>query len=261
MSTSNNKSNSTQFIVPPSIEQSSSSIIDKSISSIQNSTTNKIQSNITSQEIELIIKEKFNEHISQLAEFSNALEKNSEKKINNQTKILKNQIIKTIEQQLADQSKNIESSLITSTTDQINREVKNKTKDLDKIVLKAEDEIKDARNSVFTTIALFAAFFTFISVNVNIFSKASSIEETLIITILMWSCILGFLILFFYFLDKKIQKIYSTFIWGIIILIGIVFLFYGYTLHKKNEALALQYLIKNQTHIPLRSDLLKAIMD
>lgn len=260
MSNSNSNSNSTQFIVPPSIEQSSSTPISKS-NPIQYKTTHSSQIELNPQYIERVIIDKFNEHFTQLAEFSNALEKNSERKLILQTKILKNSLQKNIESQLEEKSQVIQNNLLNSTTLKINAEVDAKTKDLDKIVIKAEDEIKDARNSVFTTIALFAAFFTFISVNVNIFSKSTSIEETLVIVLIMWSCILGFLILFFYFLDKKINRNYNIFIYGIIASIGIIFSFYAYALHKKNEALALQYIIKNKTHIPLKLEILNKIIE
>lgn len=260
---SDSQNNSTQFLTTSSRENNSSSTnFSINFSRYPQKISFQNQENILNQEqIEAIIKEQLKEYFKEITNYNNALEKSNEKKITTQTKNMKTQLIKTIEEQLAQQSQEIRRALIQSTTTQINTQVTIKTKDLDKIVLKAENEIKDARNSVFTTIALFAAFFTFISVNVNIFSKATSIEETLTITLLMWSCILGFLILFFYFLNEKIKKAYFNFMWLISFIIVAIFIFHGYSLNKKNEALALQYISKNQTPFPLKSALLEKIIN
>ncbi|MEQ1325055.1 hypothetical protein [Acinetobacter soli] len=69
---------------------------------------------------------------------------------------------------------------------------------------------ENIRNSIFTTIAMFAAFFAFISVSFNAFSKVNSTFETISLIIVMWSCIVGFLGIFFIYVynvsDKKVSK-------------------------------------------------------
>lgn len=74
---------------------------------------------------------------------------------------------------------------------------------LDLNVNKVLDELKEVRNSVLGTIALFAAFFTFVSVNVNIFTKAESVLHALLFMFSMWLCIIGLISTFFYFLNSK----------------------------------------------------------
>lgn len=57
---------------------------------------------------------------------------------------------------------------------------------------------------------MFAAFFAFISVSFNAFSKVNSTFETISLIIVMWSCIVGFLGIFFIYVynlsDKKVSK-------------------------------------------------------
>lgn len=74
---------------------------------------------------------------------------------------------------------------------------------LDSSVSKVLEELKDVRNSVLGTIALFAAFFTFASVNVNIFTKAEGVIHAVLLMFSMWLCIIGLISLFFYFLNFK----------------------------------------------------------
>lgn len=76
-------------------------------------------------------------------------------------------------------------------------------KALDLNVNKVLSELKEVRNSVLGTIALFAAFFTFVSVNVNIFTKAESVLHALLFMFSMWLCIIGLISTFFYFLNTK----------------------------------------------------------
>jgi hypothetical protein len=62
---------------------------------------------------------------------------------------------------------------------------------LDTSVNKVLEELKEVRNSVLGTIALFAAFFTFASVNVNIFTKAEGVVHAVLFMFSMWLCIIG----------------------------------------------------------------------
>lgn len=75
--------------------------------------------------------------------------------------------------------------------------------DIHKQLVEHKDELKETRNSVLGTIALFAAFFTFVSVNVNIFTKAENVTQSIIFMLSFWLCIIGFISLFFLFLNKN----------------------------------------------------------
>lgn len=84
-------------------------------------------------------------------------------------------------------------------------------KDIDGHKIETKEELKETRNSVLGTIALFAAFFTFVSVNVNIFTKAENVMQSIIFMLSFWLCIIGFISLFFLFLNKnKDTIIYKT---------------------------------------------------
>lgn len=76
----------------------------------------------------------------------------------------------------------------TTLTEAENR-VKNKVKDF-------ESEIITARNSLLGVIALFASFFTFISISVNIFSRDMSLSTSVSVLLVIWSCLISFIFIF-----------------------------------------------------------------
>lgn len=67
---------------------------------------------------------------------------------------------------------------------------------LEKKVKDFEGEVINARNSLLGVIALFASFFSFISIAVNIFSKDMSITLAISILLMLWSCLVSFLYMF-----------------------------------------------------------------
>lgn len=71
-----------------------------------------------------------------------------------------------------------------------------------KEIKESKTELQNVRNSVLGAVAVFAAFFTFVSVNVNIFSKSNAVES-LALMIVMWICLMGFTYTFFLFLWDK----------------------------------------------------------
>jgi histone H3/H4 len=79
------------------------------------------------------------------------------------------------------------------------------------LVTEAKKDIEQSRNSIISVIAIFVSLFTFISVNVNIFSK-TDFNESIFVAIAMWIMLAGFsciisIILFTH--DDKIIKILS----------------------------------------------------
>ncbi|WP_180043769.1 MULTISPECIES: hypothetical protein [unclassified Acinetobacter] len=85
----------------------------------------------------------------------------------------------------------------------LNTSLNKALKDIDAHKIETKEELKETRNSVLGTIALFAAFFTFVSVNVNIFTKAENVMQSIIFMLSFWLCIIGFISLFFLFLNKS----------------------------------------------------------
>lgn len=69
-------------------------------------------------------------------------------------------------------------------------------------IRESKSHLESVRNSVMGAIAVFAAFFTFVSVNINIFSKADA-HEGMALMIVMWICLMGFTYTFFLFLWEK----------------------------------------------------------
>lgn len=73
------------------------------------------------------------------------------------------------------------------------------------LVKESRKEIEQTRNSILSVIAIFVSLFTFISVNVNIFSK-STFQESILIMVCMWILLAGFSISFFFILNINKDK-------------------------------------------------------
>ena len=59
-----------------------------------------------------------------------------------------------------------------------------------------EIEVVTARNSLLAVIALFASFFTFISISVNVFSRDMSLATSISVLLVIWSCLISFIFVF-----------------------------------------------------------------
>lgn len=57
-------------------------------------------------------------------------------------------------------------------------------------------EISDSKNSVLGMIALFASFFSFISVSISVFSKEMTLSLSISIVFVLWICLVSFLYIF-----------------------------------------------------------------
>lgn len=224
--------------------------------------------------IEALLQDKIQDILVDLNSFKESLEQDAANKLESKTQSIRSSLNKdfnslfyekneefkkTLDIQVNDIKRNLKTQVIITTNKEVSKQVDKTKSELSSITEKAEKEIESTRNSVISTIAMFAAFFTFISVNVNIFSKASSIGETLIVTLIMWSCILGFLTLFFYFLNKKVEKGFKTLFCIIFLCNSITLGFYAYFMQKQNENIALQHLSKNNTLYPLNKNYIKAV--
>ncbi|QCO22286.1 hypothetical protein C9E88_012730 [Acinetobacter cumulans] len=122
--------------------------------------------------------------------------------------------LKNLELILENKADGIEKALLakqSTALEALNSSLDKALKNIDDHKVETKDELKETRNSVLGTIALFAAFFTFVSVNVNIFTKAENVMQSIIFMLSFWLCIIGFISLFFLFLNKnKDTIIYKT---------------------------------------------------
>ncbi|MNS00674.1 hypothetical protein D3C72_319380 [compost metagenome] len=69
-------------------------------------------------------------------------------------------------------------------------------KKLEMKVKEFETEVVTARNSLLAVIALFASFFTFISISVNVFSRDMSLATSVSVLLVIWSCLISFIFIF-----------------------------------------------------------------
>lgn len=65
-----------------------------------------------------------------------------------------------------------------------------------------KDDLENSRNSFLGIIALFASFFSFISVSINIFSKEMTIGTSISIVVIIWVCLISFVFVFMAALSK-----------------------------------------------------------
>lgn len=116
-----------------------------------------------------------------------------------------NQIVTELNKKIED-SLSLTAQKLTALTESKQAEITTKL-DQEKINLmqsisESESRLQEVKNSVLATIAIFASFFTFISVSINIFSKATIIESIGLL-IILWCCIFSFTYTFFLFTFNK----------------------------------------------------------
>ncbi|HGE7372814.1 TPA: hypothetical protein ACGB1Y_002296 [Klebsiella aerogenes] len=119
--------------------------------------------------------------LEKISGFSQELEKNK-KNIHDSKKN-----IGKIMSSLAQQTKKIER--FDATLSSAEKEVHEKVKGF-------ESEVITARNSLLGVIALFASFFTFISISVNVFSRDMSLSTSISVLLVIWSCLISFIFIF-----------------------------------------------------------------
>ncbi|WP_323918753.1 hypothetical protein [Aeromonas veronii] len=86
---------------------------------------------------------------------------------------------------------------------------------------KLDSEIKDTRGSILSSLALFVGFFSFISVNVGIYSKAESVFDALLVLITCFICILIFVVVSIFAIHNErnfSNSFISIALWSIILL-------------------------------------------
>lgn len=121
------------------------------------------------------------------------------------------EIFKELESVLERKADDLEKNLLLKQTEAkgaLETSLRDALSDINLHKTETKEELKETRNSVLGTIALFAAFFTFVSVNVNIFTKAETVAQSIIFMLSFWLCIIGFISLFFFFLNKTQNTIW-----------------------------------------------------
>ncbi|CAI1137763.1 hypothetical protein [Serratia proteamaculans] len=77
--------------------------------------------------------------------------------------------------------------------------------EFDTQVDKFNEDIVASRNSVLGMIALFASFFSFISVSISIFSKSMPLSLSISIVLILWICLVSFLYIFMVSLNSGVE--------------------------------------------------------
>lgn len=141
---------------------------------------------------------------------------------------------------------NKEGGFSTDTLSNVPPELKEKYDELDKKVKEAEaiivkfdniekklkDEIADLRNNLFSLMSLFFVIFTFVSLEIQVFSKINDLFSAVVFTVLIGVIMITFLLVFFSFLHEYEKNIFVKWIlnnkrtiFGFFIII-LVFLYY-----------------------------------
>ncbi|PNO71075.1 hypothetical protein MC70_014180 [Serratia marcescens] len=98
-------------------------------------------------------------------------------------------------------------------------------RNFDREVTVFKNEIKDSRNSILGMIALFASFFSFISVSINIFSKSLDVPTAISIVLVLWICLMSFLYVFMNALKNGMESFTGKLLFEHFIVIAIAIIF------------------------------------
>ncbi|MFV8800503.1 hypothetical protein ACNSPD_07780 [Yersinia enterocolitica] len=123
-------------------------------------------------------------------------------KLQNKQKIL-DKVIENIKEKALINEKNalkVESNMAEAQAFYKDLQIKNIN--IESKVLDFQSELKESRNSFLGIIALFASFFSFISVSINIFSKEMTVATSISIVIVLWVCLVSFIFIFMASLSK-----------------------------------------------------------
>lgn len=107
----------------------------------------------------------------------------------------------------------------------------------EEILLEVHKDNKETKNSILSSISLFVGFFAFLSINVNIYSKADSISQAVIVLFCSLLCILFFVYGTILLIKKEdvlgmIGKAFIKVITVSILLLSIFNIVYSYNNHK-----------------------------
>lgn len=155
-----------------------SSAFKFSLNGQKTSSNSEVNSNFTKSGIESLVWMDLNNKVN---DFSNELNANKRTMADNKRKL--NSLISKVA---------IQTNKITN----FDTSLKNAEEKLSEKVSDFEKEIVTARNSLLAVIALFASFFTFISISVNIFSRDMSLSTSISVLLVIWCCLISFIFVF-----------------------------------------------------------------
>ncbi|MDN8555728.1 Yip1 family protein [Citrobacter werkmanii] len=155
-----------------------SSAFKFSLNGQKTSSNSEVNSNFTKSGIESLVWMDLNNKVN---DFSNELNANKRTMADNKRKL--NSLISKVA---------IQTNKITN----FDTSLKNAEEKLSDKVSDFEKEIVTARNSLLAVIALFASFFTFISISVNIFSRDMSLSTSISVLLVIWCCLISFIFVF-----------------------------------------------------------------
>lgn len=92
-------------------------------------------------------------------------------------------------------------------------------------VIGFQGEIKDSKNAVLGMIALFASFFSFISVSISVFTKDLDIASSISLVLVLWICLISFLYVFMVALKSGVEFFSSGKMFNHFIVIAVAILF------------------------------------
>lgn len=155
-----------------------SSAFKFSLNGQKTSSNSEVNNGFTKSEIESLVWMDLNKKVN---DFSNELNANKRSMADNKRKL--NSLISKVA---------IQTNKITS----FDTSLKDAEEKLSDKVADFEKEIVTARNSLLAVIALFASFFTFISISVNIFSRDMSLSTSISVLLVIWCCLISFIFVF-----------------------------------------------------------------
>ncbi|CAI0809909.1 hypothetical protein [Serratia marcescens] len=97
------------------------------------------------------------------------------------------------------------SSRVTDELESVKSVARDTKTEFDNQVEEFNKDIVASRNSVLGMIALFASFFSFISVSISIFSKSMSLSLSISIVLILWICLVSFLYIFMVSLNSGVE--------------------------------------------------------
>ncbi|ENY0908253.1 hypothetical protein I5K90_08575 [Serratia marcescens] len=97
------------------------------------------------------------------------------------------------------------SSRVTDELERVKSVARDTKTEFDNQVEEFNKDIVASRNSVLGMIALFASFFSFISVSISIFSKSMSLSLSISIVLILWICLVSFLYIFMVSLNSGVE--------------------------------------------------------
>lgn len=107
---------------------------------------------------------------------------------------------------------------------------------IDDDISNTKDELNKVKNNITNTLAIFAAFFTFISTSFNIFSLNISIYSAMSLAVILWLLLIGFAYLVNIFISRDHTSIKAWIPVILLALLSLAILFSNFKFHHSNNS-------------------------